>query len=343
MVIIMDPDATAENIKSVISVINGAGLEAKVMDGAAQRIVGVIGDKRKLGDVNFESMKGVETTVAISKSYKLASREFHPQSSVIDVAGVKIGDGTPVVMSGPCAVESREQLFEAADIVKKAGAQFLRGGAYKPRTSPYSFQGLEEQGLKYLAEARERTGLRVVTEVTTVEAVDRVAAYADMLQVGARNMQNFGLLKAVGKAGKPVLLKRGLAATLNEWLNAAEYIMNEGNPNVVFCERGIRTYETYTRNTLDLSAVAAIKHLSHLPIIVYPLHGTGKWRMVQPMAFAAIAAGADGLMIEMHPNPEKALSDGPQSLTPEHFQRVMSGVTKLSQFMKDESITPMEL
>ncbi|MCI6232108.1 MAG: 3-deoxy-7-phosphoheptulonate synthase [Veillonellaceae bacterium] len=343
MVIIMDPDATAENIKSVISVIHDAGLEAKVMEGAAQQIVGVIGDKRRLGEVNFESMKGVETTVAISKSYKLASREFHPQSSVIDVAGVKIGDGNPVVMSGPCAVESREQLFEAADIVKAAGAQFLRGGAYKPRTSPYSFQGLEEQGLKYLAEARERTGLRVVTEVTTVEAVDRVAAYADMLQVGARNMQNFGLLKAVGKAGKPVLLKRGLAATLNEWLNAAEYIMNEGNPNVVFCERGIRTYETYTRNTLDLSAVAAIKHLSHLPIIVDPSHGTGKWRMVQPMAFAAIAAGADGLMIEMHPNPEKALSDGPQSLTPEHFRRVMAGVTKLSQFMKDEDIAPMEV
>ena len=343
MVIIMDPDATAENIKSVISVIHDAGLEAKVMEGAAQQIVGVIGDKRRLGEVNFESMKGVETTVAISKSYKLASREFHPQSSVIDVAGVKIGDGTPVVMSGPCAVESREQLFEAADIVKAAGAQFLRGGAYKPRTSPYSFQGLEEQGLKYLAEARERTGLRVVTEVTTVEAVDRVAAYADMLQVGARNMQNFGLLKAVGKAGKPVLLKRGLAATLNEWLNAAEYIMSDGDPNVVFCERGIRTYETYTRNTLDLSAVAAIKHLSHLPIIVDPSHGTGKWRMVQPMAFAAIAAGADGLMIEMHPNPEKALSDGPQSLTPEHFRRVMAGVTKLSQFMKDEDIAPMEV
>jgi 3-deoxy-7-phosphoheptulonate synthase len=343
MVIIMDPDATAENIKSVISVIHDAGLEAKVMEGAAQQIVGVIGDKRRLGEVNFESMKGVETTVAISKSYKLASREFHPQSSVIDVAGVKIGDGNPVVMSGPCAVESREQLFEAADIVKKAGAQFLRGGAYKPRTSPYSFQGLEEQGLKYLAEARERTGLRVLTEVTTVEAVDRVAANADMLQVGARNMQNFGLLKAVGKTGKPVLLKRGLAATLNEWLNAAEYIMNEGNPNVVFCERGIRTYETYTRNTLDLSAVAAIKHLSHLPIIVDPSHGTGKWRMVQPMAFAAIAAGADGLMIEMHPNPEKALSDGPQSLTPEHFRRVMAGVTKLSQFMKAEDITPMEV
>ena len=343
MVIIMNPEATAEHIKAVVSTIQAKGLEAKVMEGTQQRIVGVIGDKQKLGDVSFESMDGVETTVAISKSYKLASREFHPQSSVIDVDGVKIGDGTPVVMSGPCAVESREQLFEAADIVKKCGAQFLRGGAYKPRTSPYSFQGLEEQGLKYLAEARERTGLKVVTEVTTVEAVDRVAHYADMLQVGARNMQNFGLLKAVGKSGKPVLLKRGLAATLNEWLNAAEYIMNEGNPNVVLCERGIRTYETYTRNTLDLSAVAAVKHLSHLPIIVDPSHGTGKWRMVQPMAFAAIAAGADGLMIEMHPNPAKALSDGPQSLTPEHFARVMDGVKKLSSFMKAEHIVPMEV
>ena len=343
MVIIMNPEATAEHIKAVISTIEDAGLEAKVMDGASQRIVGVIGDKRKLGDVTFEAMDGVEKTVAISKSYKLASREFHPRSSVVDVAGVKIGDGTPVVMSGPCAVESREQLFEAADIVKKAGAQFLRGGAYKPRTSPYSFQGLEEQGLKFLAEARERTGLRIVTEVTTVEAVDRVAAYADMLQVGARNMQNFGLLKAVGKAGKPVLLKRGLAATIDEWLNAAEYIMNEGNPDVVLCERGIRTYETYTRNTLDLSAVAAVKHLSHLPIIVDPSHGTGKWRMVQPMAYAAIAAGADGLMIEMHPNPAKALSDGPQSLTPEHFERVMNGVKKLSAFLREEQIAPMEI
>lgn len=343
MVIIMNPEATAENIKAVISTIEDAGLEAKVMDGASQRIVGVIGDKRKLGDVTFEAMDGVEKTVAISKSYKLASREFHPRSSVVDVAGVKIGDGTPVVMSGPCAVESREQLFEAADIVKKAGAQFLRGGAYKPRTSPYSFQGLEEQGLKFLAEARERTGLKVVTEVTTVEAVDRVAAYADMLQVGARNMQNFGLLKAVGKAGKPVLLKRGLAATIDEWLNAAEYIMNEGNPDVVLCERGIRTYETYTRNTLDLSAVAAVKHLSHLPIIVDPSHGTGKWRMVQPMAYAAIAAGADGLMIEMHPNPAKALSDGPQSLTPEHFERVMNGVRKLSSFLREEGLAAMEI
>ncbi len=343
MVIIMNADATAEQIKGVIQAINDAGLEAKVMEGTQQKIVGVIGDKARLATVPIDAMPGVETSVAISKSYKLASREFHPQSSVIDVAGVKIGDGTPVVMAGPCAVESKEQLFEAADIVKAAGAQFLRGGAYKPRTSPYSFQGLEDDGLKYLAEARERTGLRVVTEVTTVEAVEGVAKYADMLQVGARNMQNFGLLKEVGKCGKPVLLKRGLAATIDEWLNAAEYIMNEGNPNVVLCERGIRTYETYTRNTLDLSAVAAVKHLSHLPIIVDPSHGTGKWRMVKPMAFAAIAAGADGLMIEVHPNPAKALSDGPQSLTPENYQEVMAGIQKLSAFMKAEHIVPMNI
>ena len=343
MVIIMNVDATAEDIQEVIAVIEGAGLEAKVMEGSQQKIVGVIGDKARLATVPIDTMDGVEKSVEISKSYKLASREFHPQNSVIDVAGVKIGDGTPVVMAGPCAVESKEQLFEAAEIVKKAGAQFLRGGAYKPRTSPYAFQGLEIEGLKYLAEARERTGLRVVTEVTTVEAIERVVEYADMLQIGARNMQNFGLLKEVGKCGKPVLLKRGLAATIDEWLNAAEYIMNAGNPNVVLCERGIRTYETYTRNTLDLSAVAAVKHLSHLPIIVDPSHGTGKWRMVKPMAFAAIAAGADGLMMEVHPNPAKALSDGPQSLTPENYAEVMRGVQKISAFMKAENIHSMDI
>ena len=338
MVIIMNPDASRENINEVINVIERAGLTAKVMEGASQRIIGVIGDKTRLGAAPFDAMDGVESTVNISKSYKLASREFHPTDSIIDVDGVKIGGGTPAVMAGPCAVESKEQLFEAADIVKEAGAQFLRGGAYKPRTSPYSFQGLEEIGLKYLAEARERTGLKVVTEVTVVEAVEKVAYYADVLQVGARNMQNFGLLKEVGKCGKPILLKRGLAATLDEWLNAAEYIMNEGNPDVILCERGIRTYETYTRNTLDMSAVAAVKHLSHLPIIVDPSHGTGKWRMVRPMAYAAIAAGADGLMMEMHPNPAKALSDGPQSLTPEHYREVMAGVAKLAAFMKNEHL-----
>mgnify|MGYP003590524016 CR=1 FL=1 len=338
MVIIMNADATAKNIKDVIEVIEGAGLQAKVMEGEQQKIVGVIGDKTRLAAVPFDAMDGVDTTVQISKSYKLVSREFHPKSSIIDVDGVKIGGGNFVVMAGPCAVESREQLLESAEIAKKGGAQFLRGGAYKPRTSPYSFQGLEEEGLKYLAEAREKTGLKIVTEVTEVEAVDTVAAYADLLQVGARNMQNFRLLKEVGRANKPVMLKRGLAATLNEWLNAAEYIMNEGNQNVILCERGIRTYETYTRNTLDLSAVAAVKHLSHLPIIVDPSHGTGKWRMVKPMAFAAVACGADGLIMEMHPNPAKALSDGPQSLTPENYLELMDGVKKLYGFLHESGL-----
>ena len=341
MVVIMNADATQADIEGVISAIEEKGLEAKVMEGAHQKIVGVIGDKTKLAATPLDAMHGVETTVAISKSYKRASREFHPASTVVDIRGIKIGDGAPVVMAGPCAVESREQLLETAQLVKEGGAQFIRGGAYKPRTSPYAFQGLEEEGLKYLAEAREKTGLAVVTEVTVVEAVDTVAAYADLLQVGARNMQNFGLLKAVGRAGKPVMLKRGLAATIDEWLNAAEYIMNEGNPNVILCERGIRTYETYTRNTFDISAIPAIKHLSHLPIIADPSHGTGKWRMIKPVSLASIAAGADGLIIEVHPNPARALSDGPQSLTPENYRDLMASVQKLSRFMKDEHIEPM--
>ena len=338
MVIIMNPDASQKNIEDVVKVIEGVGLKTKITEGEQQKIVAVIGDKNRLSSVPLDAMDGVEQTVAISKSYKLASREFHPTPSIINVAGIPIGGENIVVMAGPCAVESREQLLESAELVKSGGAQFLRGGAYKPRTSPYSFQGLEEQGLKFLAEAREKTGLKVVTEVTTVEAIEVVAEYADMLQIGARNMQNFGLLKEVGKCGKPILLKRGLAATIDEWLNAAEYIINEGNPNVVLCERGIRTYETYTRNTLDMSAVAAVKHLSHLPIIVDPSHGTGKWRMVKPMALAAIAAGADGLMMEVHPNPAKALSDGPQSLTPEHYRDIMDSVLKLKKFMRDEKI-----
>lgn len=341
MVVIMNADATQADIEGVIQAIEEKGLEAKVMEGAHQKIVGVIGDKTKLAATPLDAMHGVETTVAISKSYKLASREFHPAATVVDIRGIKIGDGTPVVMAGPCAVESREQLLETAEIIKEGGAQFIRGGAYKPRTSPYAFQGLEEEGLKYLAEVREKTGLAVVTEVTVVEAVDTVAAYADLLQVGARNMQNFGLLRAVGRAGKPVMLKRGLAATIDEWLNAAEYIMNEGNPNVILCERGIRTYETYTRNTFDVSAIPAIKHLSHLPIIADPSHGTGKWRMIKPVSLASIAAGADGLIIEVHPNPARALSDGPQSLTPENYRNLMASVQKLSRFMKDEQIEPM--
>lgn len=343
MVIIMHTDATAQDMADVIAVIESQGLTAKVMEGAQQKIVGVIGDKTRLAACAIDALPGVERSVAISKSYKLVSREFHPQSSIIDVAGVPIGGDEFVVMAGPCAVESREQLLEAAEIARCGGAQFLRGGAYKPRTSPYSFQGLEEEGLKYLAEAREKTGLRVVTEVTEVDAVPTVAAYADLLQIGARNMQNFRLLKEVGRTQKPVLLKRGLAATLDEWLNAAEYILNEGNPNVIFCERGIRSYETYTRNTLDLSAVAAVKHLSHLPIIVDPSHGTGKWRLVKPMSLAAVAAGADGIILEMHPNPAKALSDGPQSLTPVNYEDLMRDVQKLARFMKAEGIISTDL
>ena len=343
MVVIMNADATQEDIEGVIHAIEEKGLAAKVMEGARQKIVGVIGDKTRLADAPIDAMHGVETTVAISKSYKLASREFHPAPTIIEVGGVQIGGGTPVVMAGPCAVESCSQLMETAEIIKAGGAQFLRGGAYKPRTSPYAFQGLEEEGLKYLAEAREKTGLGIVTEVTVVEAVETVAQYADILQIGARNMQNFGLLKAVGRAKRPVMLKRGLAATIDEWLNAAEYIMNEGNPNVILCERGIRTYETYTRNTFDISAIAAIKHLSHLPIIADPSHGTGKWRMIKPMSLASIAAGADGLIIEVHPSPARALSDGPQSLTPENYHDLMESVHKLSRFMKEEQIEPMAL
>ena len=341
MVIIMNIDATEKDISEIVKTVEANGLQAKIMEGAQQKIVGVIGDKTKLASVAIGAMNGVENIVAISKSYKLASREFHPQSTVIDIDGVKIGGAEPVIMAGPCAVESREQILETAEIIKKGGAQFLRGGAYKPRTSPYSFQGLEVEGLKYLAEAREHTGLKIITEVTTVEGIAPVAEYADIMQIGARNMQNFGLLKEVGKCGKPVMLKRGLSATIDEWLNAAEYIMNAGTHDVILCERGIRTYEVYTRNTLDLSAVAAVKHLSHLPIIVDPSHGTGKWRMIKPMAFAAIAAGADGLMMEVHPNPAKAMSDGSQSLTGEHYLDLMKDIRKLSNFMRVENLHPL--
>lgn len=338
MVIIMNTNATEKEIESVVESVHGVGLKTQVIRGEQKTIVGVIGDKRLMANLAIDAMNGVEETVAISKSYKLVSREFHPTPSVVRVGDIEIGGGSFVVMAGPCAVESKEQLFEAAEVVKAGGAQFLRGGAYKPRTSPYAFQGLETEGLKYLAEARERTGLKIVTEVTEVEAVETVAQYADMLQLGARNMQNFRLLKEVGRCDKPVLLKRGLSATLNEWLHAAEYILNEGNQNVVLCERGIRTYEEYTRNTLDLSAVAAIKHLSHLPVIVDPSHGTGKWRMVRPMSMAAVAAGADGLIVEVHPDPAKALSDGPQSLTPENYREMMRAVLKLAKFMQEEDL-----
>ena len=272
----------------------------------------------------MEMMDGVEKAVRITEKYKLVSREFDPNNSVIDVDGVKIGGDEIIVMAGPCAVESAEQLRESARAVSNCGAKILRGGAFKPRTSPYDFQGLGEEGLKLLRQTADEFNMKVVTEIVESGDIELVENYADILQVGARNMQNFTLLKALGKCKKPVILKRGLSATIAEWLNAAEYILSGGNERVIFCERGIRTYETYTRNTLDLSAVAAIKNLSHLPIVVDPSHSTGRRSMIAPMSKAAIAAGADGLIIEVHPHPEVALSDGNQSLTPADFQSLMT-------------------
>lgn len=333
MIIVMTAGAAPADIDRVVGKVTERGLKVHLSEGRFVTIIGVVGDKKLLQDVPLEAMSGVEKVVAITSGYKLASRQFKPENSVIDLDGVQIGGNKLVVMAGPCAVESREQLLESAAIVKQAGATFLRGGAYKPRTSPYSFQGLEEQGLKFLAEAREVTGLKIVTEVVDPQSVAVVAEYADVLQIGARNMQNFQLLKTVGRAGKPVLLKRGIAATIEEWLNAAEYVMNEGNYKVMLCERGIRTFETATRNTLDLSAVAVLKNACHLPIIVDPSHGTGHWKLVRPMARAAVAAGADGLMIEVHPKPDEAMSDGMQSLTPENFTALMTEIDGIAKVM----------
>lgn len=333
MIIVMRSGAAPADIERVIGKVTERGLKVHLSEGKFVTIIGVVGDKKLLQELPLEAMSGVEKVVAITSNYKIASRQFKQENSVIDVAGVTIGGDKLVVMAGPCAVESREQLLESASIVKAAGAGFLRGGAYKPRTSPYSFQGLEEQGLKFLAEARDLTGLKIVTEVVDSQSVPVVCEYADILQIGARNMQNFQLLKTVGKAGKPVLLKRGIAATIEEWLNAAEYVMNEGNYQVILCERGIRTFETATRNTLDLSAVAVLKNVSHLPVIVDPSHGTGHWELVRPMARAAVAAGADGLMIEVHPKPDEAMSDGSQSLTPENFSVLMTEVDGIAKAM----------
>ena len=333
MIIVMSPSATKEDIDKVESKLKSVGLQAHLSVGAERTIVGVIGDKKIIGNLEMNMLPGVEKTVRITEKYKLVSREFHPENTVVDVDGVKVGGEQLVVMAGPCSVESLEQLREAAKAVKEGGAQFLRGGAFKPRTSPYDFQGLAEDGLKLLRQVADENGLKVVTEIVDKDDIELVGQYADLYQVGARNMQNFQLLKALGKAKKPVMLKRGLSATISEWLNAAEYIAAGGNENIIFCERGIRTYETYTRNTLDLSAVAAAKELSHLPIIVDPSHGTGRWQMVQPMARAAVAAGADGLIIEVHPHPEVALSDGDQSLTPKNFNLLMSDLGKIAAVM----------
>lgn len=333
MIIVMKPDATKENIQKVEDRLHQVGLKAHLSTGEDCTIIGVIGDRKKIANLEVSMLEGVEKTVRITEKYKLVSRHFHPEDTIVDVGGVKIGGKEVVVMAGPCSVESIDQLREAAKAVKAGGAKFLRGGAFKPRTSPYDFQGLAEEGLKMLREVADEEGLKVVTEIVDKDDIELVGKYADVYQVGARNMQNFQLLKALGKAKKPVMLKRGLAATISEWLNAAEYIMAGGNEQVIFCERGIRTYETFTRNTLDLSAVAAIKELSHLPIIVDPSHGTGRWEMVRPMARAAVAAGCDGLIIEVHPHPEVALSDGDQSLTPKNFTALMDELGKICTVM----------
>lgn len=333
----MIPHASKMQVEKVVACIENAGLKAHLSSGDQRTIIGVIGDKAAIMRLPLAGMSGVEKLLPVTANYKLISREFVRSDHIVSVGGIAIGGGSMVVMAGPCAVESREQLMEAAAIVKSQGAQFLRGGAFKPRTSPYSFQGLEEKGLEYLLEAGEKYGLKIVTEVMDETHVGCVAEASDMLQIGARNMQNFSLLRAVGRTGKPVLLKRGLAATIDEWLNAAEYIAKEGNMNIILCERGIRTFETYTRNTLDLSAVVAAKQLSCLPVIVDPSHGTGLRKMVEPMSLAAVAVGADGLMIEVHPQPENALSDGPQSLDEHDFSNLMKKVNGLTAHLRGKN------
>lgn len=331
MIIVLRPDATEEQKYHIVRKLKSLGLQAHISKGTERTVIGAIGDEAVLRTIPLEAIPGVEAVHPILKPYKLASREFRKENTVIRVGNAEIGGRKIVVMAGPCAVENKALLVQIADEVKKAGAGFLRGGAFKPRTSPYTFQGLGEEGLKYLAEARERTGLPVVTEVMDPRDMDAIVKYADMVQIGARNMQNFRLLKEVGEHHKPVLLKRGISATIKEWLMSAEYIMAGGNHNVILCERGIRTYETATRNTLDLSAVPVLKQLTHLPVIVDPSHAVGKWDLVAPMAKAAVAAGADGLMIEVHSNPEEALSDGEQSLKPGVFKQLMDELRPIAK------------
>lgn len=322
MIIIMKPGASKEAVRHITDLIESKGLTAHLSEGTQVTIVGVVGDKTLLANSNLELADGVDKIVPVTESYKLVNKKFHPEPTTVQVGPTSVGPNTLTVMAGPCAVESREQLMETAFAVKKAGANFLRGGAYKPRTSPYAFQGLEEEGLQYMKEARDETGLNIVCEVTSLRALETAVKYVDMIQIGARNMQNFELLKEAGRAGIPVLLKRGLSATIDEWLNAAEYIASEGNPRIVLCERGIRTYETATRNTLDISAVPVIRAKSHLPILIDPSHATGVRAYIEPISKAAVAVGADGLIVEVHPCPSCALSDGPQSLTFEQFEQL---------------------
>jgi 3-deoxy-7-phosphoheptulonate synthase len=332
MIIVMKGTATEEDLERVIHTIEELGYQSHVIRGTQRSVVGAVGDERgKTRLQSLEALPGVESVVPILQPFKLASREFKPSRTVVRVRDVEIGGDRLPVVAGPCSVESEDQILETAKAVKEAGASILRGGAFKPRTSPYAFQGLGEEGLRLLAAARDETGLAIVTEAMKPEDVDLVAEYADMIQVGARNMQNFALLKRVGEAKKPVLLKRGISSTIQEFLMAAEYILSEGNYDVVLCERGIRTFETATRFTLDLNAVPVIKKLSHLPLIVDPSHGTGHWEYVAPMAKASIACGADGLMIEVHMRPEIAVSDGIQSLKPDAFRQLMKEIVPFAQ------------
>jgi len=331
MIIVLKPHATEAEIAQVIKKIESFGLTVHLSKGTERTIIGAIGDERLLQEGPLEAFPFVEKVLPVLKPYKLASREFKPEGTVVNVDGLQVGGQRVVVMAGPCAVEGRESLLETARCVKAAGGHILRGGAYKPRTSPYAFQGLGEEGLKLLAEAKLETGLPIVTELMDPREATAVYEYADLIQIGARNMQNFKLLKEVGCRRKPILLKRGMSSTVKELLLAAEYIMSEGNYEVILCERGIRTFEDATRNTLDLSVVPLIKRLSHLPIIVDPSHGTGKRDLVSPMALAAVAAGADGIMVEVHPRPEEALSDGPQALLPIMFTSLMSDLSRLAQ------------
>jgi 3-deoxy-7-phosphoheptulonate synthase len=335
MIIVMKNHATEKQIEEVIRWVESVGYRAHPSTGVERTIIGAIGDNRDKDILKYaETLPGVEKTMPILKPYKLASRESHDGNTEVSVGSVKIGGPDFVVIAGPCAIESEEQLLESAYVAKKGGAQILRGGAFKPRTSPYSFQGMEEDGLKILNKVGVKTELPTVTEVVNPADVDLVESYADMLQIGARNVQNFALLKKVGQSRKPVLLKRGMMTTIEELLMSAEYILSAGNPNIILCERGIRTFETATRNTLDLSAVPVLKELTHLPVIVDPSHAAGNWRYVIPLSRAAVAVGADGIIVEVHPQPEKAISDGAQSLKPGKFYQLMDEIKTITAVLR---------
>jgi len=333
MIAVLKRDASREDKDQVIEVIRGENFEVHPIQGVEKTVVGVLGDPARKSNLKekLETMGAVERVVLISDPYKLTSWNFKQEKTVIDLGdSVKVGGDQLTVMAGPCSVENREQIIETAKIVKAGGAQILRGGAFKPRTSPYSFQGLGEEGLKLMAEAREETGLKIVTELMDIEHIDVVCKYTDIIQIGARNMQNYSLLKEIGKLDKPVMLKRGMAATIKEWLLAAEYVMNNGNHDVILCERGVRTFGEETRNTMDLSSIPLVQQLSHLPVIADPSHGTGRWELVIPVARAAVAVGADGVMVEVHPDPQNALSDGPQSLKPKNYHLMMDEIKAIN-------------